>query len=194
MNCSKIADIIKTFRKEKNMTQKQLAEKLMVSDKAVSKWERGYGLPDISLLTDLSHILGIDINVLLKGNIDENEQSGGNMKKTRFYMCKTCGNIITTEKEANISCCGKIVNYIEPKKAEENEKLSIEKIENDYYITSTHPMEKGHYISFVAFLNGDTMIMKKLYPQWDMQVRIQNIGHGILVWGCTEHGLFYQIV
>ena len=55
------------LRKEKGLTQKELAEKLYVSDKAVSKWERGLSLPDISLLTPLAEILGVTVTELLRG-------------------------------------------------------------------------------------------------------------------------------
>lgn len=58
-------------RKEKNFTQKELAEKLFISDKAVSKWERGLSLPDISLLIPLAEILGITVTELLEGKLME---------------------------------------------------------------------------------------------------------------------------
>ena len=54
MNCEKIGKLILKYRKEKNMTQKNLADELNISDKAISKWERGLGCPDISLLIPLS--------------------------------------------------------------------------------------------------------------------------------------------
>ena len=55
-------------------------------------------------------------------------------------------------------------------------------------------MLKEHYISFVALLTGDTLTLKKQYPEWDLQVRIPGRTHGKLLWYCTEHGLFYQLV
>lgn len=67
MNIKKIGEFIKEKRKEKNLTQKELAEKLYVTDRAVSKWERGINCPDISLLKDLSSILEISVNELLSG-------------------------------------------------------------------------------------------------------------------------------
>ena len=63
---------ISELRKTQKMTQKDLAEKLNVSDKAVSKWERGLSCPDISLLSSLSDILGVSIDELLNG-----EKNGG---------------------------------------------------------------------------------------------------------------------
>ena len=67
MNKQKIGDFIKEKRKEKELTQKELAEKLEITDRAISKWERGISCPDISLLKDLCKILEIDINELLSG-------------------------------------------------------------------------------------------------------------------------------
>ena len=61
-------DIIATRRKELGYTQQQLAEKLNVSDKVVSKWETGRSLPDTSMLTDLAEVLGISVSELLKSD------------------------------------------------------------------------------------------------------------------------------
>lgn len=72
MDYKKIGDFICKIRTEKKMTQKQLADKLYITDRAVSKWERGIGAPDISLLSDLSKILGVSINEILAGKRIEN--------------------------------------------------------------------------------------------------------------------------
>lgn len=66
-NLPKMAQFISKLRKEKKLTQKDLAEQLGVTDKAVSKWERGLGCPDISLLSKLSQVLGVTTNELLNG-------------------------------------------------------------------------------------------------------------------------------
>ena len=73
MNYETIGKFIQEKRKEKKLTQKELAEKLGVTDKAVSKWERGQGCPDVSILEILSNELGVSILELLKGRIIENE-------------------------------------------------------------------------------------------------------------------------
>ena len=61
MDCKKIGALIYSLRKEKSLTQKQLADQIFVSDKAVSKWERGLGCPDVTLLPALSEVLGTAI-------------------------------------------------------------------------------------------------------------------------------------
>ena len=67
MNQEKIGKFIANLRKEKNMTQQELAKKLGVTDRAISKWENGRGLPDYSLLQDLCDTLSISINELFSG-------------------------------------------------------------------------------------------------------------------------------
>lgn len=74
MNNKKIGNYICTLRKKKNLTQKELADQLGVTDKAVSKWERGAGYPDISMLKPLSDVLGTTVNELLEGeNLEQGE-------------------------------------------------------------------------------------------------------------------------
>ena len=55
-------------------------------------------------------------------------------------------------------------------------------------------MKKEHYIYFVELVSGDTLILKKQYPEWDLQSRIPKIAHGKLIWHCNKHGLFYQLI
>ena len=194
MDAGKIGKLIYELRKEKHMTQRALAERLLVSDKAVSKWERGLGCPDLSLLPGLSAVLEVDLEKLLAGELGENDIIGGNMKKTKFYICPTCGNVVTAMADTAVSCCGKKLQAIEPKKAEGDEKLKVEVIENEYFITADHPMTREHYITFVALLTGDTLVLRKQYPEWDLQTRIPTFAHGRLLWYCTQHGLFYQLL
>lgn len=73
MNYEKIGQFIAKKRKEKNLTQAELANLIGVTNKAVSKWERGLGCPDVSLLEVLSNILDVSILEILKGRIIENE-------------------------------------------------------------------------------------------------------------------------
>lgn len=194
MDNVKIGKLIYQLRQEKGMTQLQLANQLNISDKTVSKWERGIGCPDVSLLPELSQIFNVDLEKLLAGELNSNAVLGGNMKKMHFYVCPVCGNMITAMTETGISCCGKKLQPLPPHKADENEKLHVARIENDFYITANHPMEREHYIPFVALLTSDTLMLRKLYPEWELQVRIPIFSHGRLLWYCNRHGLFYQDV
>lgn len=194
MDNVKIGQLIYKLRKEKHLTQLQLADQMGISDKAISKWERGLGCPDVSLLPDLSKIFNVDLEKLLSGELDTNEVLGGDMKKMTFYICPTCGNMITSMTDTAVSCCGKKLSAIQPQKATEDEKLSVEIIEDDFFITSKHQMTREHYIAFVALLTGDSIMLRKQYPEWGLQVRIPIFAHGKLLWYCTQHGLFYQEV
>lgn len=90
MDQIKTGKIIRSIRLKKKLTQLELAEMIGVSDKAVSKWERGCGAPDISLLPLLSEALQIDTEALLRGDTEENDMNNGNMKKMKFYICPDC--------------------------------------------------------------------------------------------------------
>lgn len=192
MDNVKIGKLIYQLRKENHMTQLQLAEQMNISDKAVSKWERGLGCPELSLLPDLSRIFNVDLEKLLSGELNANEILGGNMKKMRFYICPACGNMITAMTDTNLSCCGKKMKALQPQKANDNDKLNVETIENDFYITTNHTMDRKHYIAFIALLTGDSILLKKQYPKWGLQVRIPIFAHGRLLWYCNKHGLFYM--
>ena len=89
MEQEKIGNFIKECRKEKKLTQNELAEKLNITNKAVSKWETGRGMPDSSILLELSNILDVTVNELLSGEkLEVNE-----------YKVKAEENIITIAKE-----------------------------------------------------------------------------------------------
>ena len=192
MDCVKTGEVILRLRKERGMTQKQLAEKLQVTDKAVSRWERGVGCPDVSLLEGLSEALGADLTALLAGVLPKDETAGGNMKKALYYVCPVCGGITMTTGQVELSCCGRKLAALAPQKAAAEEKLRVETVEDEWFITSDHPMTKSHYIDYVAFATGERIQLIRQYPEWDLQLRIPARGHGTLLWHCTEHGLFYQ--
>ena len=150
------------------------------------------GCPEVSLLPELSKLFGVDLEKLLSGQLETNARLGGDMKKLQFYSCPDCGNIITAMTATSLSCCGRKLQPLQPKRATEHERLVVEKVEDDFYITTAHPMERGHYIAFVALLSGDSIMLRKQYPQWELQVRIPIFAHGRLLWYCNRHGLFYQ--
>lgn len=84
MDQIKIGKFIAKSRKSKNLTQAQLAEKLGITDRAVSKWETGKSLPDSSVMLELCHILGITVNDLLSGEIIQMENN--NQKNEQLLL------------------------------------------------------------------------------------------------------------
>ena len=196
MDCEKVGGLIFRLRKEKNMTQKQVGDLLNISDKTVSKWERGLGCPDVSILTDLSKIFDINIEKILSGDLIPNDIDGGNMKKIKFYVCSSCGNIINTTGEGEISCCGRKLKADIPGVIDYNHKITVEEVENDYYITIDHEMTKKHYISFVAYVTYDRVLLIKLYPEQSPTVRFPKLcgklERGKFYLYCNQHGLLLK--
>lgn len=192
MDCGKVGALILSLRKEKNMTQKDVANKMNISDKTISKWERGLGCPDVSLLGDLSKTLGVNIEKILLGDLEQKDADGGNMKRIKFYVCKNCANVITSTSEAEISCCGRKLEALIAKPEDETHKITVTDIENDNYITIKHEMSKTHYISFISYVSCDRVLLVKLYPQQNVELRIPKMYTGELYAYCNEHGLWVK--
>ncbi|MBR3629755.1 MAG: helix-turn-helix domain-containing protein [Oscillospiraceae bacterium] len=192
MDQVKIGALIRQLRTERHLTQKQVAERIHVSDKAVSKWERGHGCPDISLLTALADVFDIGIEALLSGKLTKQESEKGNMKKLNFYVCPACGNSMTASAGAGITCCGKRLHALEPKMAAPPQQLKVEDFGGEWFISSDHPMTKEDYISFVAYSNDSTLMLFKQYPEWNLQVTLPLQRAGRLYWYSTSCGLLYQ--
>lgn len=87
---------------------------------------------------------------------------------------------------------GKRLNVLAMAKAGPGHQLTVEEADGEYFISCGHEMAKTHFISFVAVLTGDTLLIKKLYPEWAMQARVPCAKGALLVWYCTQHGLFCQ--
>ena len=154
MNQKKTGELIRSLRKERGLTQQQLACRMSISDKTVSKWERGAGSPDLSMFPLLSELFGVEIDVLLSGELNSNNQTGGNMKRTVFYVCPDCGNIFTASVEAGITCCGKKLTPLQAKNAAEEDRLSVEQVGDEYYISSDHEMTRGTISLLWRLLRG----------------------------------------
>ncbi|MBD5143332.1 MAG: helix-turn-helix domain-containing protein [Ruminococcus sp.] len=184
--------LIKTLREKKHFTQAELAEKICVSDKTISKWETGRGLPDITLLEPLAKALGISIIELLSGNSIINQNLASNMLRSKFYICPICGNVIHTTGEVITSCCGITLPVAEPEEPDESHKIQIESVEDEYFITIPHEMTKQHYISFIAYVTTEKTEIIRLYPEGNAQARFSLRGTGRIYWYCNRHGLFYQ--
>lgn len=182
--------VIRKLREGKGMTQEGLAQKLHVSGKAVSKWETGQGLPDVSLLEPLAQALGISVIELFSGEDIRNQNRAANMLRAQFYVCPVCGNVIQASGKAVISCCGITLPPLEAEDPDEDHPLRIEAVEDEYYVTAAHPMTKTHYISFFAALSDQGTQLIKLYPEGNAEARFKrNRVRWILAY-CSHHGLF----
>ena len=183
-------ELIKKLRERDKMTQAVLAQRLNVSDKTVSKWETGRGYPDISLLQPLAEVFKVSVAELLSGDIVVNNNVGANMFCSDFYVCPVCGNVIHSMGQAVVSCHG--INLI-PAAAEdtnESHSVSIENIEDEYFVSVAHEMSKEHYISFISAVSNDRIQFVKLYPEGNAEVRFKKLGVRFIYCYCNRDGLF----
>ena len=181
---------IRELRVNKGLTQEQLATALSLSPQAISKWETAKGLPDISLLQPLAQALNISVIELMNGQPIVNRNTSANMLRSKFYVCPLCGNVLCSAGGAVISCCGITLPPLEAEEPDGSHAVCIENVEDEHFISIPHPMTKGHYISFVAFITTDRVQLVKLYPEGNAQTRLQLRGFGFLYWYCNHHGLF----
>ena len=190
MNTYVTSATIKQLRESRNLTQAELAERIGVSSKTISKWETAKGLPDISLLQPLAQALGISVIELMNGEQIINKNTSANMLRCKFHVCPVCGNVIHSTGNSLISCCGITLPELEAEEADLDHTIRIENVEDEHFLTIAHPMTKQHYISFLAYVTSDRMQMVKLYPEGNAETRLQLRGRGLLYWYCNRHGLF----
>lgn len=152
--------IIKDLRTNKKMTQEELALKIGVTDKAISKWETGHGLPDISLLEPLANALSVSVTELISGKCNCNKNVSANVAKSVFKVCPVCGNVIFQTGDSLVSCCGVNLPVLVAEQCDEKHGLKTENVEDETYVSVLHPMTKTHYVSFVAYVTYDACEIK----------------------------------
>lgn len=179
--------LIKSLRENKKMTQAELASLLIVSEKTISKWETGRGLPDISLIEPLAKALNVSILELFNGEQIINSNKSANMLKTKFYVCPICGNVISSIGNCAITCCG---IELQPEEAENGNCEYIEALADEYYINIPSIMSKDDYISFVSYVTSDGVNFKKIYPEQSAEVSFSKRGHGFIYYYSNRNGLF----
>ena len=126
---------------------------------------------------------------LMSGDTVTNKNVSSNILRSKFYVCPVCGNIIRTTGDALISCCGITLPALDAEEADEAHEIKIEKVEDEYFVTVDHEMEKTHFISFIAHLTSDKVQFVKFYPEGNAETRFQLRGRGYLYIYCNKHGL-----
>ena len=180
---------IRELREKRGLTQSELAEKLSVSDKTISKWETAKGYPDITLLEPIAAVLGVSVPELLSGNFVSNTNTSGNMLRAKLYVCPVCGNVICSAGQSLVSCHGITLPALE---AEESPAIRVESVEDEYYVTVDHPMTREHHISFIAALSCDTLQLVKLYPEGEAAAGIKKRWVEKIYCYCNRDGLFVK--
>ena len=194
MNTYVTGNTIKQLRESRRLTQAELAERIGVSSKTISKWETARGLPDISLLQPLAQALGISVIELMNGEHIINKNVSANMLRCKFYVCPICGNVVHTTGDAVVSCCGVTLPALEAEETDETHGITVEKVEDEQFLTVHHPMTKQHFISFAAYVTSDRVQLVKFYPEGNAETRLQLRGRGYLYYYCNQHGLFKRKV
>lgn len=190
----KIGRLITKLRKEKGYTQQDMANIMHISNKTVSKWECGLGCPDVSLWPALSKILEVDIAELLSGSLQAKQADIGKVSKANFYVCPKCGTILVALTRASVSCCGRKLQALKVHQ-EEHTVLEIEKVDNEYYITSHHPMEKGHSLTFIAYVSDSQILVERVYPEQEVHVYLPVLKRGKYMYAyCNQHGLYQYVL
>lgn len=190
MNSYITGAMIKELREQNSMTQSELAERLGVSDKAVSKWETGRGYPDITLFQPIADVFQISVVELLSGAAVTNTNVAANMLRSRFYVCPVCGNTVHSMGQSVVSCHGIVLPPLEAEEAEEKHEIVLQKAEDEYFVSVDHEMTKEHYISFLAAVSSDRVQIVKLYPEGNAEARFKISGVRRLYFYCNRDGLF----
>ena len=182
--------VIRKLRENNGMTQEALAERIYVSGRTVSKWETGRGFPDISLLEPLAGALGVSVLELLSGEDIHNSNQAAKISRGCFYVCPVCGNVIRTVGEALVSCCGITLPPAEAEDADSDHAISVGTVEDEYFVSVDHTMDKSHYISFLAAVSDQSVQFVKLYPEGNAEARFKISGIKTIYAYCNRHGLF----
>ena len=182
--------VIRELREKNKMTQLQLAERLGVIDKTVSKWETAKGYPDITLLEPIAEVFRVSVTELISGNTIYNANVSANMMKSKLYVCPLCGNVIHSMGEAAVHCHGLLLTPLEAETPDERHMVLVERVEDEYYVRIDHNMTKEHYISFMAAVSSDEMQLVKLYPEGNAEARFKIRGVRRLFFYCNRDGLF----
>ena len=128
----------------------------------------------------------------MSGSEVKNRNVSANLLRGRFFVCPVCGNIIHAAGEAMISCCGIRLTPLVPQPADKDHAITVEPVEDEHFLTVSHPMEKDHFLSFLAWVTGDRIQLVKLYPEGNAETRLQLRGFGKLYLYCSRHGLMEQ--
>lgn len=182
--------VIRELREKNNMTQLELAERLCVSDKTISKWETAKGYPDISLLDPIAKVFGVSVAELMSGNAINNVNVSANMLRSKFYVCPVCGNSFHCMGEAVIHCHGVQLMPLTAEEVDDAHGISIEVVEDEYFVQIQHDMTKTHYISFIAAMSYDKLQLVKLYPEGNPETRFKISGVKRIYFYCNKDGLY----
>lgn len=132
----------------------------------------------------------INFSLRYTERLQSGERSNNGMKKIQFYLCPSCGTLLTATAPCELRCCGKKLDPLAVQEADERHRIEVEEMDGDYYVRLNHEMSKNHYIQFVAFVSNDRVLLIELYPEQEDAVRFPKWAKGDLYVGCNRHGLY----
>lgn len=147
-------------------------------------------MPDLSLLEPLAKALGVSVAELLSGEYRTNANRAGNLLRSQWYVCPVCGNVVYALGQGSFHCCGVALPPAEAEEAEGEHAITLEQVEDDYYVTLDHPMSKGHFLSFMAYLTTDRGAAPKDLSGAGGGGSLPPSGTGQILAYCNRHGLF----
>ena len=137
----------------------------------------------------MAKALSVSVTELLSGDTVINKNISSDILRSKFYVCPICNNVISAVGDAVISCCGITLPPLEAEEIDENHQITIEKTEDEHFVTVNHAMTKEHFISFIAYLTSNRVQFVKLYPEGNAETRLNFRGSGYLYIYCNKHGL-----
>ena len=108
----------------------------------------------------------------------------------KLYVCPVCGNVLQAAGEAFVSCCGITLPPLEAEPADDSHSVRIERVEDEYYLSSGHEMNKNHFISFITAVRNEGFETVKLYPEGNAEAHFKVRGTRYFYYYCNRHGLF----
>ena len=143
------------------------------------------------MLEPIADAFSVSVTELISGSTVTNSNVAANMMRSHFFICPVCGNVIHSMGEAVIHCHGVQLQPEEAEETDEEHKIFVERVEDEYYVRIEHEMSKTHYISFIAAVSVDRIQMVKLYPEGNVQARFKLEGVERIYFYCNRSGLFY---
>ena len=132
----------------------------------------------------------VSVAELLSGKAVTNTNISANMRRSHFYICPVCGNILHSMGQAAVSCHGIALPPLEAEEPDAAHTMTVEAVEDEYFVSVRHEMSRTHYISFLAAVSDDRLQLIRLYPEGNAEARIQRRGGQTIYACCNRDGLF----
>ena len=132
----------------------------------------------------------VSVAELLSGKAVTNTNISANMRRSHFYICPVCGNILHSMGQAAVSCHGIALPPLETEEPDAAHAITLEAVEDEYFVSVRHEMSRTHYISFLAAVSDDRLQLIRLYPEGNAEARIQRRGVQTIYACCNRDGLF----